>query len=88
MNDQPRELPPIQEWVEHLCMMLEVDSSAVDLRAILDMTRDVAHHVDRPAAPVSAFIVGMAAARHGGGAEAVAQASAQAAHAARVWSMP
>lgn len=79
------DLPPIQAWVEHLCTTLGVDSSAVDLRALLDMTREVAHHVDRPAAPVSAYVVGLAAAREGGSPEAVAAACERAAEAARAW---
>lgn len=79
------DLPPIQAWVEHLCATLGVDPSAVELRAILDMTRDVAHHVDRPAAPVSAFIVGLAAAAEGGSPEAVRAACEKGAEAARGW---
>ncbi|GAB2605539.1 DUF6457 domain-containing protein [Pseudactinotalea suaedae] len=79
------DLPPIQSWVEHLCTTLGVDSSAVELRALLDMTRDVAHHVDRPAAPVSAFIVGLAAARQGGTPEAVRVACGRASEAALAW---
>ncbi|GAB2970180.1 MAG TPA: DUF6457 domain-containing protein [Actinotalea caeni] len=79
------DLPPIQAWVEHLCATLGVDPGAVDLRTILDMTRDVAHHVDRPAAPVSALVVGLAAAAQGGGADAVRAACATAAEAARAW---
>jgi len=79
------DLPPIQSWVEHLCTTLEVDSSAVELRALLDMSRDVAHHVDRPAAPVSAFIVGLAAARQGGTPEAVRAACGRASEAALAW---
>lgn len=79
------DLPPIQAWVEHLCATLGVDAAAVDLRAILDMTRDVAHHVDRPAAPVSAFVVGLAAAADGGGIESVRAACDKAAQAARNW---
>ncbi|UFU07232.1 DUF6457 domain-containing protein [Ruania halotolerans] len=55
-----QELPPIQEWVRHACAELGVDPALVDLRALLDMTRDVAHHVDRPAAPVTAYLVGLA----------------------------
>ncbi|WP_420111663.1 DUF6457 domain-containing protein [Pseudactinotalea sp.] len=82
---ESRSLPQIQDWIEHLCTTLDVDSSAVELRALLDMTRDVAHHVDRPAAPVSAFIVGLAAAREGGMREAVLAASERAATAARTW---
>ncbi|GAB3696054.1 DUF6457 domain-containing protein [Corynebacterium nasicanis] len=33
---------------------------------ILDLTRDVAHGPSRPAAPVTAFLVGLAAGRAGG----------------------
>ncbi len=82
------DLPPIQAWVEHLCTALEVDPDSVQLREILDMTRDVAHHVDRPAAPVSAFVVGLAAARGGGTPEAVRDALATASEAALAWEKP
>ena len=33
---------------------------SVDVRAILDMARDVAHGVDRPAAPLTAYLLGLA----------------------------
>lgn len=79
------DLPPIQAWVEHLCATLGVEASAVDMRALLDATRDVAHHVDRPAAPVSAFVIGLAAARDGGTPEAVRAACERTAEAAREW---
>lgn len=79
------DLPPIQSWVEHLCATLGVEATAVDMRALLDATRDVAHHVDRPAAPVSAFVIGLAAARDGGTPEAVRAACARTAEAAREW---
>lgn len=82
------DLPPIQAWVEHLCATLGVDPNAVELRALLDTTRDVAHHVDRPSAPVSAFIVGLAAAREGGTPEAVRAACESASAAARAWEAP
>lgn len=82
------DLPPIQSWVEHLCETLGVDSSAVDMRPILDMARDVAHQVDRPAAPVSALIAGLAAAADGGGPEAVRSACERTAEAARGWGSP
>jgi hypothetical protein len=82
------DLPPIQSWVEHLCTRLGVDPDSVQLREILDMTRDVAHHVDRPAAPVSAFVVGLAAARAGGTPDAVRDALATASEAALAWEQP
>lgn len=53
---------------------LDVDLD-VDSTALLDLTKTVAHGVARPAAPLTAFLVGYAAARAGGGPEAVASAS-------------
>jgi len=43
----------------------------LDLDLVLDLARDAAHAVDRPAAPLTTFLVGYAAARRGGGAEAI-----------------
>lgn len=34
-----------------------------DTKAVLDLARDVAHGVDRPAAPLTAYLVGMAVGR-------------------------
>lgn len=36
------------------------------LTAVLDLARDAAHAVERPAAPLTTFLVGYAAARRGG----------------------
>ncbi|MFB8367078.1 DUF6457 domain-containing protein, partial [Streptomyces sp. NPDC055929] len=51
----------------------------------LDLARDAAHGVARPAAPLTTFLVGYAAARAGGGPEAVAEASRKAAALAARW---
>jgi hypothetical protein len=53
----------MQRWMDSACAELGIDPAAVDERVILDLTRDVAHHVDRPAAPLTAFLLGMAAGR-------------------------
>jgi hypothetical protein len=37
-----------------------VSQDVVDERAILDLARVVAHQVDRPAAPLTAFLLGVA----------------------------
>ena len=50
----------VDEWVSQLCEALGVEQP--DVRAVLDLTGDVAHRVNRPAAPVTALIVGLAAA--------------------------
>ena len=74
----------IDEWTEALARELGVDLS-VDVRGLLDLARDAAHSVDRPAAPITTFLVGYAAAQRGGGPDAVAQASRQARELALGW---
>ena len=55
----------LQQWTDLVRDELDIDV-APDLRTILDLARDVAHSVERPAAPVTAFLVGYAAAARGG----------------------
>jgi Domain of unknown function (DUF6457) len=54
----------LSEWVTAVAreLGLELDDAAV-VDLVLDLTSDVAHGVSRPAAPVTAFLVGMAAGR-------------------------
>lgn len=56
----------LSTWVEAVGRELGLENSAdsagvVDM--VLDLTSDVAHHVSRPGAPVTAFLVGVAAGR-------------------------
>lgn len=48
------------DWIAAACAELGVDPGVVDERVILDLARDVAHQVDRPAAPLTAFLLGVA----------------------------
>ena len=50
----------LDEWVGAACAELGLDSAVVDQRTVLDLARQVAHQVDRPAAPVTAFLLGVA----------------------------
>ena len=50
-----------------------VDDRTRDL--VLDMTKDVAHGVARPAAPLTAYLMGLAAGRAGSADEAAAYAA-------------
>jgi len=50
----------LEAWISAACAELGVSQSIVDERAILDLAREVAHQVDRPAAPVTAFLLGVA----------------------------
>jgi Domain of unknown function (DUF6457) len=64
----------LQQWVEDAKTELGIDLD-VDVTELLDMTKVVAHKVARPAAPLTAFLVGYAAAQAGGGPAAVTTAS-------------
>ncbi|SEK73911.1 hypothetical protein SAMN05414137_103291 [Streptacidiphilus jiangxiensis] len=72
----------LDDWIAAAKTELGIDLE-VDVHGLLDMTRDVAHGVARPAAPLTAFLVGYAAA--GGGPEAVAEANRKAAQLALRW---
>jgi hypothetical protein len=54
---------PLDQWTEVVCLELGLPTESVDARIILDLARDVAHKVDRPAAPLTAYLLGLAVAR-------------------------
>jgi len=60
----------------------------LDEAMLLDLARQAAHGVDRPAAPLTTFLVGYAAGLAGGGEEAVRVAAAAAGRLARSWPPP
>jgi len=74
----------LTDWTAALAAELGIDDP-VDVPALLDLARDAAHHVERPAAPVTTFLVGLAAGRAGGTAQDVAAASAIATRLATSW---
>lgn len=53
----------MDRWVMAVCTDLGLDPGSADTRAVLDVTRDVAHNVARPAAPVTAYLMGVAVGR-------------------------
>ncbi|ADG74644.1 putative molybdopterin-guanine dinucleotide biosynthesis protein MobA [Cellulomonas flavigena DSM 20109] len=57
----------LQEWTGLVAPALGVDPGLVGATQddVLDMVRDVAHGVLRPAAPLTAYVVGLAAGRAG-----------------------
>lgn len=66
----------LDEWIVELAAALGVDPKALDRDLLLDVARDAAHGVARPAAPLTTFLVGLAAGLRGGGTEAVDAAAA------------
>lgn len=62
----------LEQWVAELANELGIPESAdLDLALVLDLARDAAHGVARPAAPLTTFLVGFAAARAGGSADEI-----------------
>jgi hypothetical protein len=63
-QDNPRHLPPeaLDDWMAEVSGLLGI-REAVDIGAVLDLTRDVAHDVARPAAPLTTFALGLALGR-------------------------
>ncbi|MER7790354.1 NTP transferase domain-containing protein [Streptomyces sp. NPDC097640] len=74
----------LDEWIAAVKAELGIDLD-VDVSALLDLARDAAHGVARPAAPLTTFLVGYAAAQQGGGPEALATATGKAAALAARW---
>jgi uncharacterized protein DUF6457 len=84
--------PEIQEWVGQVVERLGLDLAEADrqelVTTVLDLTADVAHGVSRPAAPVTAFLVGLAAGRSADPAGAVAENVAAVRDLAALWPPP
>lgn len=74
----------LDEWTAAAKAELGIELD-VDTAALLDLARDAAHSVARPAAPLTTFLVGYAAAARGGSPEHVAEAAAKAARLAARW---
>ncbi len=70
----------LDDWVDRVREALDLGPTNTPL--VLDLARDVAHGVMRPAAPVTAYLLGLAVGR---GADAK-QAAATITELARAWS--
>lgn len=70
---EPSEL---DSWVEEAAEAVGVSLAPGDVATVLDLARDAAHGIARPAAPLTTFIAGMAVGRGQPLAEAVAALNA------------
>lgn len=50
----------LDSWTDAACAELGLRPGDVSTRLVLDLARDVAHGVERPAAPLAAFLLGLA----------------------------
>jgi hypothetical protein len=76
---------PIHDWAAQLAAALQAQDADVDVPLLLDVARDVAHAVNRPAVPITMFLLGYAAAEGGGSAAAVEAACSRTQDLARRW---
>lgn len=74
----------LNEWTAAVKAELGIDLD-VDQSLLLALAGEAAHNVARPAAPLTTFLVGYAAARADGTPAAVADAACQAADLANRW---
>jgi hypothetical protein len=71
----------LDDWLEAACAELGVDPGEVHRDLILDVARDVAHGVARPAAPLTAYLLGLAV----GGGTPIRDAAARISEMAESW---
>lgn len=74
----------LHDWIDELCDVLDVEVD-LDEALILDLARDAAHNVERPAAPITTFLLGYAAARYDGDPAQVERLAAAATDLALRW---
>ncbi len=59
----------LADWVRLVVDDLDLDPADVNVALLLDVARDAAHGVVRPAAPVTTYLLGLAQGRRQGGAD-------------------
>jgi len=77
----------LHDWIDELCDVLDVEVD-LDEALILDVARDAAHNVARPAAPITTFLLGYAAAGTGGDPDKIERLAAAAQDLALRWDKP
>ncbi|NUU15025.1 molybdopterin-guanine dinucleotide biosynthesis protein [Curtobacterium pusillum] len=63
MEEPLTEPAELDGWTSRVTGALELPDASADIGAVLDLARDTAHGVMRPAAPLTAYLVGVAVGR-------------------------
>lgn len=77
----------LHDWIDELCDVLDVEAE-IDEALVLDLARVTAHQVERPAAPVTTFILGLAAGARSASPEMIEKLAARAQALAEGWDRP
>jgi hypothetical protein len=76
---------PLQDWLAALLRDLGLDD-ALDMRLLLELSREVAHAVERPAAPLTTYVLGLAVAREPAGGRTAAELAERVSALVGTWS--
>lgn len=71
----------LDDWTGALCAEFGLETGAGSAKTVLDLARVVAHNVDRPAAPLTAYLLGLAV----GGGQPLGQAADRIRQLAESW---
>ena len=77
----------LHDWIDELSDILNVETE-LDEGLVLDLARAAAHNVERPAAPITAYLLGFAAGSQDAKPDAVEAMAAQAHRLAEGWDRP
>ncbi|WP_235734365.1 DUF6457 domain-containing protein [Nocardioides alcanivorans] len=77
----------LHDWIDELCDALDIEAE-LDEALVLDVARVAAHAVQRPAAPITTFLLGYAAGQTGADAAAIEELAERASQLATNWDRP
>lgn len=69
-HDEAEKMRAMYQWLAEVCKEFDIDEQLLDevVPHLLNLTRDVAHGPSRPAAPLTAFLLGITAGQSGSSA--------------------
>jgi hypothetical protein len=68
----------VDDWVSAACAELGIEPALVNVRLVLELAMVAAHQVERPAAPLTAYLLGLAVGAGEPPDEAIARLTAMA----------
>lgn len=77
----------LHDWIDELCDTLDLETE-VDEALVLDLARVAAHNVERPAAPITTYLLGLAAGQRSASPERIEGLAAKAQFLAENWDRP
>jgi hypothetical protein len=77
----------LHDWIDELCDALDIDAE-VDEGLLLDLAKVAADNVERPAAPITTYLLGFAAGSTDADSDAIERLAAKAQVLAEGWDKP